>query len=100
MPSPGGTPQGGLSCPFGAIHLRVAPEGGRETAPSGACGEQPPKAALGERRNSGCNLKVNTNVQTSSEVEVQEEVFRFPEIVKLPPAFLFSQRIGSEEPIL
>ncbi|MBR5293415.1 MAG: endonuclease domain-containing protein [Oscillospiraceae bacterium] len=23
-PSPGGTPQGGLSCPFGAIHLQVA----------------------------------------------------------------------------
>ena len=39
---------------------------GRETAPSGACGEQPPKAALGERRNSGGNLKVRTNVQTCS----------------------------------
>ncbi len=23
MPSPGGTPQGGFSCPFGAIHLQV-----------------------------------------------------------------------------
>ena len=30
---------------------------GRETAPSGACGEQPPKAALSERRNSGGNLR-------------------------------------------
>ena len=41
IPSPGG---------------KVAPEGGRKTAPSGACGEQPPKAALSERRNSGGNL--------------------------------------------
>ena len=31
------------------------PEGGRETAPAGACGEQPPKAALSERRNAGGN---------------------------------------------
>ena len=46
---------------------RVA-RSGRETAPSGACGEQPPKAALGERRNSGRNLKISTNEQTSTGV--------------------------------
>ena len=34
IPSPGGTPQGGLSCLFEAIHLQVAPEGGRKTAPA------------------------------------------------------------------
>ena len=31
------------------------PRRGRETAPAGACGEQPPKAALSERRNAGGN---------------------------------------------
>ena len=34
------------------------PRRGRETAPAGACGEQPPKAALGERRNAGGNPRV------------------------------------------
>ena len=54
----------------------------------------------GRERNSGGNPKVSTNEKTSSEVEAQEEVFRFFIIVRLLPAFLFSQRIGSEEPIL
>ena len=50
-------------------------------------GEGGPK---GRVRNSGRNLKVSTNEQTSSQVEVQEEVFRFSVIVRLPPAFLIS----------
>ena len=33
------------------------PRRGRETAPAGACGEQPPKAALSERRNAGSRLR-------------------------------------------
>ena len=59
--------------PGGASHQcplpgRGWPRRGRETAPAGACGEQPPKAALGERRNSGRNLKISTNEQTSTGV--------------------------------
>ena len=38
-------------------------------------GEGGPK---GRERNSGGNFKVSTNEQTFSEVEVQEEVFKFP----------------------
>ena len=38
-------------------------------------GEGGPK---GRVRNSGGNPKVNTNKQTSSQIEVQEEVFKFP----------------------
>ena len=67
IPPPGGHPRV-ASLALRAIHLRVAPEGGRETAPSGACGEQPPKAALGERRNSGGNLQASTTQQTSNSV--------------------------------
>ena len=59
-------------------------------------GEGGPK---GRERNSGGNFKVSTNEQTASKVEAQEEVFRFPEIIRFPPAFLISQGIGSEEPI-
>ena len=52
-------------------------------------GEGGPK---GRVRNAGGKLKVSTNEQTSSKVEVQEEVFRFFVIVRLPPAFLFSHQ--------
>ena len=66
-----------------AIHLQVArpseseEKAGRKTAPAGACGEQPPKAALGERRNAGGNLKISTIKQTSTQGETQVEVFMF-----------------------
>ena len=46
----------------------------------------------GRVRNSGGNLKVSRNEQTSSQAKAQEEVFRFSGIVRLPPAFLISQK--------
>ena len=59
-------------------------------------GEGGPK---GRVRNAGANLEVSTNKQTSTEADVQEEVLGFFVIERLPPAFLISQGIGSEEPI-
>ena len=64
-PSPRETPRL-ASDVLRAIHLQGARPSeseeiaGQKTAPAGACGEQPPKAALGERRSAGSNLRIST----------------------------------------
>ena len=76
---------------FGGRFWAERQEGGSPWLPTipSPGGEGGPK---GRERNSGGNFKVSTNEQTFSKVEVQEEVFRFFVIVRLPPAFLFSHQ--------
>ena len=73
IPSPGGTPQGGLSCPFGAIHLRVARRAGRGIRAETYKPEQHhrPLPGVPLRQHSGVGLHIS-------------------KITTLPPAFLIS----------
>ena len=94
MPSPGETPQGGLSCPFGAIHLRVARRAGRLRPQA--------RAASNRRRRLLASVGIREEIYKSKQhnrpppkLPLRQHPgggLHISEIITLPPAFLISHQ--------